>query len=286
MAGPLSPNEPPAQRRQGATTTAHAALREAAARTAALLRTVPNTTAPAPGLAWNVAEIAAHLVGELKDCAGFVTGERNAREHLVAGADRQTPSQRTALANARQLEDFGERDVPRLADMLVPAADGFIAAAVQRPADARILTANGLSITVPMMTAALLGEQLIHGLDIARAARLPWHIARGDAILVTAGAMAMVPDYLDHQQAAELRLSYDLRFRGGTRYRLAIDHGRATIGDSGPKADCVISADPVAFLLVGYGRTGQWGQILRGKIVAGGRKPWLGLKFGRLITGP
>ncbi len=48
----------------------------------------------------------------------------------------------------------------------------------------------------------------------------------------------------------------------------------------------MISADPVAFLLVGYGRIGQWGQILRGKLVASGRKPWLGLGFGKLLTSP
>ncbi len=48
----------------------------------------------------------------------------------------------------------------------------------------------------------------------------------------------------------------------------------------------MISADPVAFLLVGYGRTGQWGQIIRGKLVASGRKPWLGFGFGKLLTSP
>jgi hypothetical protein len=52
----------------------------------------------------------------------------------------------------------------------------------------------------------------------------------------------------------------------------------------GDKVDCWIAADPVAFLLVGYGRTGQWSQALRGRIVTGGRKPWLGLKFGDLLT--
>lgn len=56
--------------------------------------------------------------------------------------------------------------------------------------------------------------------------------------------------------------------------------------EPGPKSDCTISADPVAFLLVGYGRTGQWGEIARGKLVAGGRKLWLGLSFGRLLTSP
>jgi hypothetical protein len=45
-------------------------------------------------------------------------------------------------------------------------------------------------------------------------------------------------------------------------------------------------ADMVAFLLVGYGRAGQWTQIARGRLLAGGRKPWLGLAFGQLLTGP
>jgi len=35
----------------------------------------------------------------------------------------------------------------------------------------------------------------------------------------------------------------------------------------------------------GYGRAGQWSQIAC-KLLAGGRKPWLGLAFGQLITGP
>jgi uncharacterized protein (TIGR03083 family) len=265
---------------------ADTALRGAAARTAGLIRRVPNASAPVPGLAWDVAETAAHMVGELKHYTGFVTGARSAREHMDLEATEQTPSGRTALANSKQLEEFTERDLSRLADMLVGAADDFIAAAAQRPPSEGVLTSTGLTMTVPTMTTALLGEQLIHGLDIARAAGLPWEISPDDARLVIAGVMAMVPDYVDRQRAAGLHVSYELRFRGGPRYRLAIDDGRAVVSEPGPKVDCWISADPVAFLLVGYGRTGQWGQILRGKIVAAGRKPWLGLKFARLITGP
>jgi hypothetical protein len=141
-------------------------------------------------------------------------------------------------------------------------------------------------MTVPMMTTALLGEQLIHGLDVARGVGRPWRITRHDALMVIGGVMAMVPDYLDREQAEGLNVSYELRFRGGRRYRLVIADGTASVTGSGQPVDCWISADPVAFLLVGYGRSGQWGQILRGKIMAGGRKPWLGLTFSRLITGP
>lgn len=95
----------------------------------------------------------------------------------------------------------------------------------------------------------------------------------------------MVPEYVDRQKTAGLHLAYELRFRGGPRYRIEIDDGLAEVTTPGEKADCWISADPVAFLLVGYGRIGQWSQALRGKIVAGGRNPWLGLKFGGLLTG-
>jgi hypothetical protein len=67
---------------------------------------------------------------------------------------------------------------------------------------------------------------------------------------------------------------------GGPRYLIAIDDGVAHVTGAGPRADCWISADPVAFLLVGYGRASQWSQIARGKLLAGGRKPWLGTAFG------
>jgi hypothetical protein len=58
------------------------------------------------------------------------------------------------------------------------------------------------------------------------------------------------------------------------------------VTEPGPKVDCWISADPVAFLPVGYQCIGQCGQILWGKMMAGGSKPWLGFKFGSLLTGP
>ena len=268
----------------GADARVGAALRNAAARTAKLLRSVPDGGAAVPGLDWTVAQTAAHLAGELGYYTRVVTGEPDVLDELGPAAEGQTPGQRSAAANARQLQELTERDPSRLADMLVPAGDDFIAAAGARPEDESFLVSNGLSMTVPMMLAALLGEQLIHGFDIARAAGASWTIPREDAHLVIAGIMAMVPDYVDREAAAGRHMSYELRFRGGPGYRLSVDDGTAEVTEPGQQADCRISADPVAFLLVGYGRTGQWGQILRGKIMAGGRKPWLGLSFGRLLT--
>jgi uncharacterized protein (TIGR03083 family) len=263
------------------------ALREAAARTAALLRTVPDPSRDVPGLTWNVGETAAHLVADLELSTALVTGEREPGGLLDEDtAEAITPTQVTIAANALQLAEFTERDPARLADRLVPAADAFIAAAARRPSDEPVLAANGISMTMPTMTATLLGELLIHGLDIARAANMPWRISRDDALLVIAGVIAMVPDYVDRAAAAGRHISYELRLRGGPRYRLTIDDGKAAVTEPEGRVDCRIVADPVAFLLVGYGRTGQVGQILRGKILAVGRKPWLGPAFGKMITSP
>lgn len=90
------------------------------------------------------------------------------------------------------------------------------------------------------MATALLGEQLIHGLDIARAANSPWSISCADALQVIAGVMAMAPDYVDRRQAAGLHVSYELRFRGGPRYRLMVQDGTAAITAPGQKVDCWI----------------------------------------------
>jgi hypothetical protein len=143
-----------------------------------------------------------------------------------------------------------------------------------------------MTVTVPVMTAALLGEHVVHGLDITRAAGLPWAITPEDANMVLTGLMAMVPGYVDRKAAAGRHLSYGLRLRGGPGYRLSFDDGTLTVTEPGQKTDCVISADPVAFLLVGFGRTSQWGPIIRRKMVARGRKPWLGFGFGRLLLSP
>ncbi len=47
-----------------------------------------------------------------------------------------------------------------------------------------------------------------------------------------------------------------------------------------------LSFDPVAFLLVGYGRISPWSAIVRGRALAYGRRPWLGFRFKELFHDP
>jgi hypothetical protein len=255
-------------------------LRTVAGRTAAVIRAAREPAARVPGLDWTVAETAAHLVNEFDDYAAYAQG----RKRVPESGRGSSPSRRNAAANAAQLRADADRDLGSLADRLGAAVDGFLAVP---PAEERVLVSNGVSMTWPTMMSALLGELLVHGLDIARAGRQSWRIERAEALHVIAGVMEMVPDYLDRERSRGVTASFELRLRGGPRYLISVADQRAVVTPgAAERPDCWISADPVAFLLIGFGRTGQWGQIARGRMLAGGRKPWLATKFGTLITGP
>lgn len=269
-------------------TDATSAISGAAARVAAVLRRASDPVARVPGLDWTLSETAVHLATETREYAGLLTGDLDVGEYLRAAGDEPSPARRSAILNARQVHKDSDRDPDSLARSVESAAEAFTAAVRSRKSpesSGEIRVSNGLLMAPDTMAKVILGEYLVHGLDIARAAGSEWHISRPDALQVIDGVMSMVPDYVDPEAARSLEVSYELRLRGGPSYRLDIDHGTVRIGPAGGKVDCKITADPVAYLLVGYRRSGQWGQILRGKMVAGGAKPWLGLKFGQLFTG-
>jgi uncharacterized protein (TIGR03083 family) len=261
------------------------ALRDAVARSAARWREMDRPDAPARGLKWTVAETAAHVVGDLRDYTQALT--RHANGYMTHANPRtESPSRLSALANARHLEEVPERNLHRLADMLDEAAATYLDAAASADLGSDIATPNGLVIGPSTMACLLLGEQLIHGLDISRAAGLPWTISAADALLVIPGVLTVAPQYVRPNRAAGVRVSFELRMRGGPGYRMAVDDGAAVVTSAGAKADCRITADPVAFLLLGYGRIPPWSPVLRGQLRPGGRKPWLATKFGTLLYSP
>lgn len=266
------------------------ALADAAFRTAQLLRSGLDPAAQVPGLAWTAAETAAHLVADLREHTAILTRHASGPAWMGPGSNERNAAERGAAANRAQLDAFPERDLTVLAGLVEEAAAAFNTAIAAHPATVPVVTANGVPMSPATLVSVLLGEQLIHGLDLARSAGRPWPIARDDALRVIGGIMAIAGDYLDPDAARGLHVSYELRFGHGDRYRFVVDGSAATastaaLGEDG-RPDCVIIADPVAFVLVGYGRVGQWSQILRGKLRAGGRRPWLALRFSSLLTRP
>jgi hypothetical protein len=133
----------------------------------------------------------------------------------------------------------------------------------------------------------LVGEQILHGYDVAKTVRRRWPISTADAALMLHAVTAMLPLAVNHQTARGFTASYEVRARGAPRFVVRFRDGVATVEPAGGQAvDCRLSADPVDLMLVAYGRTSQWGPIACGRLRAWGRKPWLGLKFTSLFVNP
>jgi Mycothiol maleylpyruvate isomerase N-terminal domain len=259
------------------------ALRRTSVRVANLLRAVANPGRRAGRLDWTISETAAHLVGGVEHYTSYLCGEGAGPPHPSPGPARNAAEQ-TALGNARLLAEFAERDPVRLAEQLGPAVENFLAAVTDCDAVTPRPTDTGIVMTAPTIAATALGELLVHGLDIAQGVGVRWRVGRADSLLVLAGVIPLLANYLDRDRATTLRIAYEIRLRGGGRYRLAIQDGQASVSAAGEPVDCLICADPADFLLVGYQRAGQWGRVLRGGLLSGGPKPWLGLRFGSLLT--
>jgi uncharacterized protein (TIGR03083 family) len=253
------------------------AIQVVAERVVTLLRSTPDADVPIPCSEWTVAEAAAHLV----------IGARMDAE-LVAGVDSPVAESRdSASANAELLAQLPERRAAALADLLLGAEHDFLAALVDRSGTERVRWHHGIPLTRSAVGHMHLGELLIHGWDIARALRKPWLLEPAHARLVLSSLSTVLPWFVDERAARDVRACYEVRVRGGPRFVCNFADGRLTIEPPGTgPVDCIISADPVAFLLDGYGRASRWGPILRGQMLAWGRKPWLGFQFKRLFRNP
>jgi uncharacterized protein (TIGR03083 family) len=239
-------------------------LSEASSAFAAMLRGVRDPEVPAIG-EWNAGEAAAHASNSSRHFLATLRGDAIEREEY----------DRIAESNARALADDPERDPRRLADRLEHGERELVAFVHDTDGDPLVEPFAGIQVPVSTVLAIELGELLVHGYDVGRAADLPWRIDPRQAAVMLEGLWPLLPFVVDPRRAAGSSASWDLRIRHGTRRLLVLDRGVLRVDvPSGAVADCHMSAEPVAFVLLTYGRVGAWRPIVAGKLLAWGRRPW------------
>jgi uncharacterized protein (TIGR03083 family) len=264
---------------------ARSALAGAAFRTAALLRSSAQPALRIPKLDWSVRDVAVHLSSAARGFAAAAAGE--GFEGPLP--DLPTTQARVAYLNTRTIEEADETDLEVLARQLEDGVAAFLATTAGRPGLTPIPTpwyGPGTVLDLDAATCVLLGEHLVHGYDVATATGRPWPLDSRQAALVLAGLTSMMPLYVDRERGADLCATYDFQVRGGVRFTMSFDRGALSVEPPGRRADCHVSADPVSCMLVVYGRRSQGSAVLRGQMVAWGRKPWLGLKLVGLFLKP
>jgi hypothetical protein len=277
----------PAQSQLGAVTIEGGldALRRSAAATGELLGSISDSRAdiPVPGLAWTVAETAAHLVALLRQSAAFASGARDGAAERAALPPSGGVGERMALGNARELDRLGERRIPVLRQLLESTVDEYATLIAGRRDGGPVETLFGPEDPADM-TAALVGEQLVHGFDLARAVGRRWTIDPDAARLTLTGLAPFLAYMVDAEAIRHVRARIEVRIAGGPRFTLVLDHGSAAVEPADGRCDCWIQAQPVPYLLTGYGRVNRWLPLLRRQIRAGGRRPWIAARLASYLT--
>lgn len=254
-----------------------------AQRVADLIRAVPDPAVPALG-SWTAGQLAAHITHVFEvdlDLMNEVPSPLGDLEDL-------------AELTGSLVRDDDVDDLGALAARIEVASEAFLAVTAKVDGHAPREWLGGARVTASVVACHIVEECFVHGLDLSRAAHLPWPLERVHADLAFEGFMCPMyralgrPSYAVHQErAAGLRATYDIRIRGGGRVFFVFADGGVTIEEpSSRKVDCHLSIDPRALMLLAWHRSDLAAPMLKGQIFAWGRRPWLAPLLPGLIKTP
>jgi len=260
-------------------------VEQAAARFAALLRTVRDPNAPTTGH-WRIADTAAHLeVVCAMDAHAATFGGIAFPDPDVLGLIETSSIDDVARLNAVSLLRYTERDLARLAGRIEAAVGEILRATEGADGTAVGPWLGGAELSVTGILGHLLNELLLHGLDIARAEGRPWPVPAPAAALafqvfilgVLQGDSGNLLRY--HTPGAPGVVRAELRSRHHRPVVLAAEDGRLRMAIPGEPVDVHIWSDPVALMLLVWHRSGRVRPFLTGRMALWGRRPWRALRF-------
>jgi hypothetical protein len=234
-----------------------------------VLRRNRTVTAHAIG-AWTFPDVACHISHVIEKDTDALTGRALPEVELSPAA--------VGVATNDMLAEDPERDPAALADRIDKLGGAFLELGVDPPT-APISWIGGTPLPPYAVACHLLEELLVHGHDLATAARTRWPIERAHAALAITGAavpiMSASPQsWVRPGSNPDLHARVEFRLRGHGAFVLALDNGlKVEMPPADVRADAYLSADPAALLLVMLARRSKWAASVRGQIVAWGRRP-------------
>ena len=267
---------------------ARATLADAAARSSALIASLPDDNRRLKNSEWTVCEAAAHMAIGLRGFTDAVDGAPELWSSMIPDTARYPD--RLGGLNRVAIAAEPRRDIRQAGQAITDAAAAFLAATSGMPPGQTIPTpwyGDHASHTVLSATCLLAGEQLIHGYDIAKTVGQKWPVSADEAWVVLGAIWTMMPIVVKPEAIRSLQATYELHIVGRDRVRVRIAEGSVVINPPAPThVDCHIAGSPKGFLLVAYRRVSQYRLITTGRMMAWGRKPWLGFRLVNLFFQP
>lgn len=261
------------------------ALEIVAGRIADLLSPLGDARAAIPGSEWTVREAAAHLA----NCSAIHAEMANGVPSPVQAplGDGLLYRRAAAAYGAQRLADVPETDPRRLARLLLDAAEHLIDTTCGRPDEQPVAFHCNLPFTAAGLLCASLSEHLIHGYDIATAIGSPWRIDPGYARLALCGTAPLLALLINQETTRGITLSYEVRLGNAGGWRIGFVDGEflGETADSHP-VDCIIAAEPVAYLLIDGGRLARPPAVALGLLASSGPRAELAARLPDLFVPP
>jgi hypothetical protein len=249
-------------------TDAELDLRTTAAfrRTICLLRSVDPQQRLALG-EWTARDVAAHLLNVQR---------RYTRRDFRSDSGLSAEPAGLTDQNASELTELGDEPMGSILDGLEAEFPEFLRTSL--PLHDRYPFHSSQTIDGIGARANWLGELVMHGYDVARAAKIKWPFDERNSVLQLHAGLQVAPGWLNPVTAEGVRLAVTLHIAGGTAQIIDIADGACEVRDAGrgDHPDAVIRSRATPLLLLFFGRVSLPRAIVRGMVVTGGRRPWRG----------
>ena len=144
-----------------------------------------------------------------------------------------------------------------------------------------------MPFTLAQLACSLLGDQMLHGYEMAAGIGQPLADRSDDALLILDGHLPLFGAMLHPERTAGLNAAIGIELRGRTRVTVRFTDGAYSVEEGTAGAvDATMSADPVAFLMIESGRLSRYEAVALGLLTVGGDRPDLALGFFDLIVYP
>jgi len=247
-------------------------LENAIGRVADLIRSATDVHQLIPGGTWSIQQTGAHLAVTLALYEELAHGGTSPYRSLARDA--------CSAASQQRFADLPEDDPAKLARLMTDAVDRFLDSTARYRGDHPVTYHCDLPFDVAGLTGVLLGDAVLHGFDIAVALHRPWRITAEEAFPVLASYAPLYHLIVDPERTRGLDVAVAIDLRGGegpfvARFR----DGDLSFEEPGHDVDATLSADPVAFLMIGSGRLDRWAAMALGLVDVGGRRPDAAAEF-------
>jgi uncharacterized protein (TIGR03083 family) len=249
-------------------------------RAAQLIEVQDDLATMIPGFDWTVREMAVHLAGGIRRYAALINGEYDLSALVI---DKEFLDARARSLNA----DNPETDPKALAEQIRDGLEHFMTVTASIPADTRVAYYAGLRPNVAEVAAALLGEPIIHGYDVASVVGAPWPMEpEWSALTVDTFQKVFFGLTFQPSHAVGLTATYRIDTAGTDPLTVRISDNSYEEVSATRSVDCTISADPVTAHLLITGRLSQWPAIALGRLTFSGERPEIGPRFFDLFMFP